>query len=54
MGKIINTFNKFKSNTWLPFWMPWVWKIIIPVALIIGISIGALIAIAMLQIRGLV
>lgn len=51
MARFVKSFSKLKRNTWLPFWMPWVWKLVLLIAFSIGVSIGALIAVWMLQIR---
>ena len=54
MANFVKAFSKIKNNTWLPFWMPWVWKLILLIAFSIGLSIGTLIAVWMLQIRGII
>lgn len=44
--------RNFKRDKWLPYLMPWVWKLIF-VAFAIGISVGVGLAAWTLSIRGL-
>jgi hypothetical protein len=42
-----------KADTWLPFFMPCVWRWLLGIALVGGIAIGVWIWLYTLQIRGL-
>lgn len=46
--------KQVRENTWLPYLMPWAWKLILLVAFAVGMSLGVVLAIWTLAIRGLV
>ena len=42
-----------KSNTWLPFFMPWVWHMVLLAVALSGFAVGVYIALYTLALRGL-
>lgn len=47
------SFRKLKDDTWLPFFMPVVWRWLLGIALTTGVVIGFWICYYTLQLRGL-
>ena len=50
---MIKFWQQKKSNTWLPFFMPWVWHIVLVAVALMGFVAGVILAIYTLMLRGL-
>ncbi len=51
--RAIRKIRKTRQDTWLPYFMPRAWKLIIGFVFLVGIAIGVVIAFWMLSVRRL-